>query len=173
MGLLGMFAWLGGAWLAWASSRPGVGRRTALTVFTVTVLLAGGWAAVLVSTGAEPTEEPLQLGLLVLYFLAYGLVPSALLRYARAPRVAAAVALCLPALMFVVRRGAATEPVRDGLGHAEELLFLDPLEMGEGITRAGRIPHRYRVHWIVLAGAVLAAVLVHALPSPASRREEA
>ena len=73
------------------------------------------------------------------------------------------------ALPFVLRSVAMTfgdygHHPASGIGRLGDLVFLDPLEMGEGVTRDGVIPHRFRIHHPAMIGMALAALLLHLLP---------
>ena len=54
--------------------------------------------------------------------------------------------------------------VAEGVGRLGDLLFLDPVEMGEGVTRDGGIPHLFRVHWVMLGALVASGLAGQLLP---------
>lgn len=171
---LGVISVVAACFLAWGVTRQG-GRRG--VAFVVAGSVAAGWGALfLLGWTLQDGEGPLrdqgtvQLGVLGLYGLAYGLLPAGLLRpfvgRSWAPRLAFVLAGLLPFLglgLFALL-GDANHPVSQGMGHLGDLLFLSPLELGEGVTSSGIIAHRFRIHYVALGAIVLGSLALQFLP---------
>ena len=159
--------------LAWGATEGGSAR---VIVFTTAGCLAVGYAVLFLAASmlgeeADLGPAPVQIGMLLLCGLAYGLIPAGLLRpFAHrswAPRAAFILAGLMPflgLLLFAVF-GTANRPVSEGMGNLGDLLFLNPMEMGKGVTRSGFIIHRLQIHYVALGVIVLGAVALQFLPS--------
>ena len=172
MYLLGFFVLVAGGILAVMACRPQDGRRIALvmTGLTTTSYLV---VALLAWLGGSFDHELVQMGLLLAYGLIYGLVGAGivrgLVRDSYAPLLACGIAAMMPVMGWVLFHlvGDPRNPVSGGIGHLSDLLFLNPIEMGEGVRRDGFIPHKYRVHHLALGVALLLAVALQFLPARA------
>ncbi len=144
----------------------------ALAAFTLFLGLPIVWIW-LATDGVGPAlgKRPVQYLVIAMHGLFIALLPSGLMRpfdaYPWTSWGALTLALALPWLCVFTAAflGVDHGVVSSGTGHLGELLFLDPMQMGEGVTWEGVVPHRFRVHYLAMVGMVLGALLLHFLPA--------
>jgi hypothetical protein len=166
---LGLAIYLGAAVLAWVGTHSPRGRSLCLKVAG---LCAAAFAVTVLASWVFGMRGPftMQIGLILMYGLCYALLPAGLLRPFASRRWAAPLALTVALLMpfaglAVFRQwGESRRAVVRGMGVIEDLLFLHPVEMGEGVNSDGAVTKRYQIHYLVLAAATAAAVALQLLP---------
>ncbi len=81
-------------------------------------------------------------------------------------KIAAIVTLFAPIACLYAAGALADTSARysEGMGSAWDLLFLNPVELATGTRHDGFVTHRFRVHFLVIGGLVLASSLLHLIP---------
>ena len=134
--------------------------------------MLGPWLLVGRQQELFPDDDPVQAGLILLFGLGYALVGAALLLPVRRRRWARRAAFVLPVLLsglgVLVALGAGDmggQPTGSGMGRLSDLVFLNPMELCEGVSRDGVLTHRYRIHAVALGVILLVALAFVCLES--------
>lgn len=111
-----------------------------------------------------------QVSVVLLHGLIIAFLPSGIFRPLSAHKWAASLALllalCLPFIFhgLFVQLGDTRSRYSEGYGRLGDLIFLDPVALGVGVTRAGEVTFRHRVHHLALLGLVMLSLLPHLVP---------
>jgi len=167
-----LFALLAACLLAGSVVSSTDGRRVALlgvalTVVGYVVSVLGPWLFVGQRQELFPDDDPVQFGLILLFGLVYAMVAVVLLLPVRRRRWARRAAFVLPVLLCglgvaiaITEGDMRGQPTGTGMGWLSDLVFLNPMELCEGVSRDGVLTHRYRIHAIALGVILLGALIV-------------